>query len=80
MLKCAENTVGYYEHNDEDLQLSNIKSMSVSLEQWVVLADIIAQLETKIESDLVSATDRSDVETALSSLNLELSNLPFEYF
>lgn len=80
LLKCEENTLGYYEHNDEDLQLSNIKSMSVGLEQWVVLADIIAQLETKIESGLDSAADRSDVETALSSLNLELSSLPFEYF
>lgn len=80
LLKSKENFIGYYEHNDEDLRLSSIKSMNLVLEQWVVLADIIAQLETKIESDVVSAIDRLDVETALSSLNLELSNLPFGYF
>lgn len=80
LLGKNENHVGYYEHNDENLSLETIKNMGISIEDWVVLADIIHQLEAKIESADPTPKDEKETVQALSSLGIDLYKLPFAYF
>lgn len=80
LLGRTENQVGYYEHNDENLSLKTIKNMSISIEDWIMLADIIRQLEAKMEIADPSPKDERETVQALSSLGIDLYKLPFSYF
>ncbi|SEH86973.1 hypothetical protein NLK61_13890 [Pseudomonas fuscovaginae UPB0736] len=80
LLNYSKNLIGYYEHNDENLSLENIKNMRFDLKTWIILADLIHQLELKSESDDLNAQDRKELITELKSLDISLESLPFEYF
>lgn len=80
LLGRTENQVGYYEHNDENLSLKTIKNMGISIEDWIMLADIIHQLEAKMEIADPSPKDERETVQALSSLGIDLYKLPFSYF
>ncbi|MDU8351130.1 hypothetical protein RYA05_04370 [Pseudomonas syringae pv. actinidiae] len=80
LLSKTDNLVGYYDHNHEGLKRDAISKTGIRLEVWVVLADLIRQLEARMELRQLTTEDESEVVMALSSLGVCLHELPFSYF
>lgn len=80
LLSRTDNLVGYYDHNHEGLNSAAISNAGIRLEVWVMLADIIRQLEGRMEHRALTDEDEAEFDKALSFLGVCVHKLPFSYF
>ena len=50
LLEQAHNNVGFYDHSQEDYRPENVRSLGITLEEWVVLADLWRQFDVLHET------------------------------
>ncbi|OON69093.1 hypothetical protein [Hymenobacter sp. CRA2] len=51
LLDRTRNNVGFYDHNQEDYRPENVVSLDITLEDWVVLADLWRQFDALNETN-----------------------------
>ncbi|WP_306352642.1 hypothetical protein [Flavobacterium sp. '19STA2R22 D10 B1'] len=77
LLEKHQNNMGFYDHEAENIYLTSIQSLDFNLEKWVVLANLVYQLEE--ETDEVSEQEENDFREELIKLEIAIENLPFAF-